>query len=99
MDIKSLLNPDGESHTLTGVSDEEIYQAVMDARGARENLKINGGDDIDNNIPLEPHPTQANILKAVSMISKYTNDINDPLAHSIEAVLGSFNRLLWCNEA
>ncbi|KAH9026051.1 hypothetical protein EDB85DRAFT_1813998, partial [Lactarius pseudohatsudake] len=56
-----------------------------------ENLKINGGDDIENDIPLKRRP--------VLMISKYTNDINDPLARSVEAVLGSFNRLLRCNQA
>jgi hypothetical protein len=57
MDIKSLLNPAGESQVLMEMSDREIYQAVMDAINAHENVKINGGDDVDNNIPLEPCPT------------------------------------------
>ena len=30
MDIKSLLNPVGESHAMTEASDKEIYQAIMD---------------------------------------------------------------------
>ena len=46
MDLESLLNPLCESCTLTEVSDKEIYQAVMDAREAQENLEINGGDDM-----------------------------------------------------
>ncbi|KAH9066818.1 hypothetical protein EDB87DRAFT_1553257 [Lactarius vividus] len=87
-----------ESHTPTGVSDKEIYQAVMNAKEAHENLDINGGDDIDDDTPLEPRPTQADILKAVSLISKYTNNINSPLARSVEAILGSFNRFLRLNE-
>jgi hypothetical protein len=44
MDLKSLLNPLGESScTLTESLDKEIYQVVMDAKVACENLKINGG--------------------------------------------------------
>jgi hypothetical protein len=54
MDIKSLLNPYAESHTLTDILDKEIYQAIMDAKEAHENLEINGGDDVDENFPPEP---------------------------------------------
>ena len=38
MDIASLLNPDGESQVLTETSDDEIYQSVIDAIKAHENL-------------------------------------------------------------
>jgi hypothetical protein len=48
MDIESLLNPEGESPVLTETSDREIYQAVMDANTARENIEINSGDGINN---------------------------------------------------
>jgi hypothetical protein len=34
--------------------DKEIYQAIMDAKEAHENLEINGGDDVDENFPPEP---------------------------------------------
>jgi hypothetical protein len=54
MDIESLLNPYAESHTLTDILDKEIYQAIMDAKEAHENLEINGGDDVDENFPPEP---------------------------------------------
>ena len=57
MDIDALLNPEGESHVLTETSDKEIYHAVMDSIKARENIDINGGDDFDDNSPMEPHPT------------------------------------------
>ena len=38
------------------------------------------------------------ILKAVSTIENFTNELNDPLAWRIEALLGSFNRQLCLEE-
>ena len=55
MDIASLLNPDGESQVLTETSDNKIYQSVIDAIKALENLEINGGDDVDDEL-IEPRP-------------------------------------------
>ena len=63
---------------------------------ARENININGGDDIDNN-PVEPLLTCHDVLKAVSTIKKYTNNLNDPMAWKIEVLLGSFNRQFHLN--
>ncbi|KAH9010800.1 hypothetical protein EDB85DRAFT_2047701 [Lactarius pseudohatsudake] len=51
MEIKSLLNPAGESHIMTEATDTDIYQAVMDAIEARENMEKNGGDDVDEDGP------------------------------------------------
>jgi DDE superfamily endonuclease len=99
MDIKSLLNPAGESQVLMETSDCEIYQAVMDAINARENVEINGGDDVDNDIPLEPRPTRRDVLKAVSTIITYVGDLNELIARKIETVLGSFSRQLHLDEA
>ena len=98
MDIEALLNPAGESHILTETSDEEIYQAVIDSISARENIEINGGDDVDVDGPVEPYPTRREVLKAVSTIGKYTNDLNDPFAQKIEALLGSFTKQLHLEE-
>lgn len=101
MDIESLLNPLGESHVMTETSDKEIYQAVMDAIDACENIEINGGNDIDDNLNarLEPHPTRRDVLKAASTIGTYVGTINDPLARKMESILGSFNRQLRLDEA
>ena len=52
----------------------------VDAIEARENIDINGGDDVDDDIPLEPRPTWRDVLKAVSTICRYTEDINEPIA-------------------
>jgi hypothetical protein len=78
---------------------KEISQAVMDAKMVHENLKINGEDDIDEVVPPEPQPTCVDVCKAISMISKYIDNINKPLVCEVEAVLGLFKRQLWLEEA
>lgn len=100
MDIESLLNPEGESHVLTETSDREIYQAVMDAIEARENIDINGGDDVDDeiHIPTDPRPTHRDALKAASTIRRYIEDLNDPIARKMEALLASFNMKIRVDE-
>jgi len=99
MDIESLLNLVGESHILMETSDQGIYQAVMDSIAACENIEINSGDGVDiNGMPIEPHPTWCNILKAVSTVSRYAKNLNHPIAHKFEALLGSFNRQLRLEE-
>jgi hypothetical protein len=95
MEIESLLNPAGESHVLTESSDTEII-AVIDAIDARANIEINGGDDDD--IPPEPRPTRHDVLKAASTIGRYIDDMNEPIARKLEALLGSFNRQLRLDE-
>jgi hypothetical protein len=100
MDIESLLNPADESQVLTGTSDEDIYQAVMDSIAARENIEINGGDDVnEDDIPIEPRPTRRDVLKAASTINKYLDDLDNPVARKLEALLGSFNRQLRLEES
>ena len=80
------------------MSDREIYQAVMDAINARGNIEINGGDDVDDDLPSEPRPTRQDVLKAVSTIGRYIDDLNEPIARKMEAILGSFNRQLHLDE-
>ena len=89
MDIKSLLNPAGESQILTETSDKEIYQAIIDAITVCENINVIGGDDVDDEL-VEPCPTWHDVFKAASTIGKYTNKLNDALAGKIEALLGLF---------
>jgi hypothetical protein len=93
MDIDSLLNPLGESLVLTEVSDKEIYQAVIDAIAARDNLDINGHDNGDGieEASLEPPPSRRDVAKAVATINRYIEELNDPLARKVEALLGTFN--------
>ena len=100
MDIEALLNPEGESQILTEASDKEIYQSVMDAIKARENIDINGGDDVDAiQVPTDPFPTHRDVLKAVSTIRRYIEDLNDPIARKMEALLGTFNMKIRLDES
>ena len=83
---------------MTEASDVEIYQAVINAVDAHKNMEINGGDDVNNNIPLEPCPNQHDVLKAVSTINRYIDDQSDPISCKIEALLQSFTMQLCLNE-
>ena len=100
MDIKLLLNPEGESILLTETSDQEIYQAVMDAVDAHENIHINSTDDInDIQSATNPRPTRRDVLKAVSTIRQYVEDLNDPISRKLEALLASFNMNLCVDQS
>ncbi|KAF8801777.1 hypothetical protein BYT27DRAFT_7226676 [Phlegmacium glaucopus] len=79
---------------LVETSDQEIYEVVMEAIEAHENMEINGSDDVDDEILSEPRPTHCDVLKAASTIHKYVEDLNDPIAHKMESILGSFNTKL-----
>jgi len=93
-----LLNPDGESHILTEISDKEIYHTVMDSIEACENIDTNGGNNVDDETPIEPCPTCRDVLKALSTIGKCIKDSNDPIAHKLDTLLGSFKRQLCLDE-
>jgi hypothetical protein len=98
MDINALLNPDGESHILTETSDKEIYNAVMDSIKACENIDINSGDNVNDDSPIEPHPTHREVLRALSTISKCIEASNDPIAHKLGVLMGTFSWQLHLNE-
>ena len=65
-------------------SDEHWFEA-------HENIEITGGD---NDIVIEPRPTRCKVLKAVLTIGACIEDLNDPNACKLEALLGSLNRQL-----
>ena len=85
IDIETLLNPAGETPIVTEVSDKDIFQSVMDAVEARENVGINGGDDVDDGVETEPQPTRHEVLKAVSTINKYIDGLVDGLTQNWRA--------------
>ena len=93
MDIEALLNPADESHVIDETTDEEICQAVLDARKAQEEGPINGGDnDVDDDAPVEPCPTRREVLQAAAVINKYIDGVDDPSARKLEGILASFKR-------
>ncbi|KAF8225681.1 DDE-domain-containing protein, partial [Tricholoma matsutake] len=90
MDIKSLLNSVAKSWVIDETTDEEIYQAVINARQAQENGIINGGDDDANDDgPIEDCPTCCDALQAASVINRYIEHLDDPVAWKLEALLSS----------
>ncbi|KAI9428880.1 hypothetical protein H4582DRAFT_1828794 [Lactarius indigo] len=99
MDIESLLNPQSEAHIMAEASDKDIYQAVMDTIKACENIEKNGGDDVDDDSPVKPHPSYHDVLKAMSTIIQYVSEMDNSLARKIEALLGSLTRLIQKDEA
>jgi hypothetical protein len=64
---------------------------VLDVRKAQEEGLINDGDnDIDDNASVEPCPMHREVLQAASVIDKYIDTLDDPVAHKLEGVLASF---------
>ena len=92
MDIAALLNPADElPQVMEEMTDKEICQAMLDARKAQEEGLINGGDDdVDDDSAIEPCPMHCKVLQAASLINKYSDTLDDPIAHSLEGVLTSF---------
>ena len=77
MDIETLLNPPDESVIIDDATDDEIYQAVMDAQWVQDACLINGGDDVDNNNPTDkPCPMHHEVLQATLFINRYL-DLDD----------------------
>ncbi|KIK00854.1 hypothetical protein K443DRAFT_99636, partial [Laccaria amethystina LaAM-08-1] len=87
-----------KSQVLTETSDEEIYQTVMDSIEAHENIKITGGEDVNDDIVIKPCPTRCKVLKAVLTIGACIKDSNDPNACKLEALLGLLNGQLCFDE-
>ena len=80
MDIESLSNPVKVSQILLEASDEEIFEAVMACSKVQENAPNTGGDDVDDNLPCKPWPSQCEVLHTVLIINQYVWDLDDPLA-------------------
>ena len=80
---------------LGGDAVEDIFNAVMEARREDEAFQM---DDMDVEV-LEPLPTRREILDAVSVIERYIDDMNDPIARKLDSVLVSFRRELRIKES
>jgi len=96
MDIEGLLNMADKSHVIDETTDKGICQAVLDAQKAQEAGPINGGDnDVDDDAPVEPCPTHREVLQAASVINKYIDSVDDPVACKLEGILASFKCQMW----
>ena len=100
MDIETLLNPPDESVIIDNATDNEIYQAVMDAQWAQDACLISGGDDVNNNdMMAEPLPTRREVLQAALLINTYLNQEDGPLTQKLDTLLDSFKCDLCLQES
>jgi hypothetical protein len=98
--IEALLNPVDESHVVDEVTDEEIFHTVIDAQDAQEDGPINSGDDdIDDDASIEACSTCCKVLQAATVISRYVDNVDGPLAHKLEMVLASFGHQMRLQES
>ena len=66
----------------------------MEAKEAQEeSMRSNETLDANSDDPVEPVPTRIEALQAVLLLQKYTRDLDDPIAHKLETMLGSFERM------
>ena len=75
-----------EAHDFFEATGEDIYEAVMDAKAARDGLDADD-DDLQSNDTLAP--TRAEALQAAMTLQKYVSTINEPTARKVEVVLES----------
>ena len=84
MDIKALLNPADKSQVINKTTDEEMCQAVLDVRKTQEEgLIIDGDNNIDGDASSESCPMHCKVLWAVSVINKYIDILDDPVAYKL----------------
>ena len=92
MDINTLLNLPEESE-MEAATDEEICQAVLAAHDAQEGGDTNGlgGDgNGEDDAPVECSPTYREVFQATSVIDRYIEHVDNPVARKLEALLASF---------
>ena len=89
MSIAELLNPAYEAHNIYDATDQDIYEAVMDAKKAREGMDNNSDSPM---IDAAPTRTRTEALQAVCVLLEYTQGIDTKYARKFEAVLGVFGR-------
>ncbi|KAH9033270.1 hypothetical protein EDB85DRAFT_1864609 [Lactarius pseudohatsudake] len=91
MSISELVNPPDEAYLVSKTMNEDIFDAVMEARWAQEGGQT-GQDDIDEDTPVDPIPTRAEALQMALGLSHYTMDKDDDLLRKMDLVLVSFRQ-------
>ena len=99
MNITELFNPVVESSHVFDAGNKDIFQAVMDTKAAQESSKGHDGNEVstdgnnDCDKPTKPPPTWKEALQVMMVLRRYANEMDDPLVHTVEAVLGLFGRM------
>ena len=90
MDVAELLNPAAEAHNFFEATDEDIYQAVMDARGVWEGVETES--DSKSGEPIKPCPTHGEAVRAALVLGQYLKGLDDPFVRELDSMLGSFGK-------
>jgi hypothetical protein len=91
MDLEEMLNPSNEREIIEGDTDEQIFESVMDAVRAREDMVTNAGDDIGDSGPVEPCLSINDIFLVISIISHYVDLSGDSSSRALGTALSSFS--------
>jgi len=94
--MKALLNLPEESR-MEETTDEEICQAVLGVRDSQKEGALDG--DVDGDGVVEPCPTYREVCEATSIINRYVEHIDDPIAHKFEVMLASIGRQIRLERA
>ena len=96
MGITELLNPAIEANDISGTTDQDIYECVMEVKRMREHEGLNS-DDVD--IP-EPVPTHCEALQAALALKRYLHTFGDDMSFAckLEGLLGLFGQQTWAAE-
>ena len=75
-------------------TEEDICRAVLERREAEQHREKNVGDGVDDDPDESPEvkPSRQEALAAVSTLSKYIADLDEPFTRKLEVVLTSFGR-------
>ncbi|KAG5641399.1 hypothetical protein DXG03_005335 [Asterophora parasitica] len=94
MDMEFLLNSPDENLNMDLATDQDIFDAVMEAREAEENIDINGGNDDQEPVSSRP----SDVCKAVTTITDFLIESGDPDARRLEGLLHGLKRNLRLTE-
>ena len=84
MTIEELLNLIEETHHIFQATDEDIYDAVMDAKAAQAQERMAAGDSNepdnadDSDEPIKPTRTHKEALLAALIVGEYVSELNGP---------------------
>ncbi|KAI6010479.1 hypothetical protein PISMIDRAFT_101632 [Pisolithus microcarpus 441] len=90
MDTAEFLDPDIEAHDLFEATDDDIYEAMMEAKGVWDGSLDVDKDDESAGMAPKLIPTRSEALQAVLTLRKYVRVIDEPYAHKLGSMLGSF---------
>lgn len=88
MELEENLDPPGEAHGIDPVTDEDIFNAAMEAR--REEEGCHDGDDTDTDTLVESAPTRAEALQAALTIIRYIKHKDGAYFRELESMLALF---------